>query len=373
MSAAGLTWSPRHTVDVKSGPISLPQPQLQPQPFPSGFSQTVDLRSTRTPPRRGRWIPLFAALAVVATGIGLAAHYLTRPADTIEPQKQAVAAMPDAGIPTFLADAAPAAAAPDMTAHRAALKAALAHLPDDELFAFGVQMAELEHDPTLRPIIDLFTDSTAGKMLVLEADLGTCELDFRARADWFVAAGPADESALDAIASGRWTKEEIERCLEGQTLTWLDDRTFLMTSRKVDGAWLEARKADAAGLPSHLRPALEEIDVEGMIWFAGDEQGTKRAQLSDGTEFQGLWGALAAEEQRVSLKMWIKYADARTAAAQQADLEKTVGGLGIEEPFGHLTIERDKDRKDVVHVDIAMARMVAAAVVEAAGARGLTP
>ena len=38
-----------------------------------------------------------------------------------------------------------------------------------------------------------------------------------------------------------------------------------------------------------------------------------------------------------------------------------------------LTIERDEARKDVVVVDIAMARMVAAAVVEAAGTRGLTP
>ena len=392
MGAAGMEWAPRATVDVKSGPIRLNELAHAPTQAPVPVSTRVG----RVRTRKGPIVAGVVGLVAIASGIGIAAHFLSAPGKKIEssdppgpaPEKVAakeVAPEPDDPIP-------PA----DLEAARRSLVAALAHLPDDVLFAFGAQVAELENDSTLQPVIGLFADSSPGKLLRAEANLGSCELDVRDRADWIVFAGPADESAVDLIVGGRWSREQFERCLEtalrATTVTrdgrftsftggavdrvagWLDDHSVFISSRPgADQAWLAARLDDTTPPGGVLGAALAEIDPTAAIWFAGDEAGKRGASLTGDTEMEGMWGHLDADGSRVVLDLKVRYPNAKLADQARADLNAQVGDLGLDESMGHIKIDADPERPDVLRVDIAMMRMIAGALLQQAAISGFAP
>jgi predicted Ser/Thr protein kinase len=397
MNAAGIQWTPRQTVDVKSGPIVLP-------PLPElGLAQTVDLhRTTGTAaPRVGKLVVIFGSVAVLATGIGIAAHYLSKPGNAIEAEAPAAAvpAPPVAAVTPPPAGERPAAAASSIIAAtpppQSNLEVALNLLPDDELFAFGVHLADLQRDSTLSPLIELFGKSTPGVMLRAEANLGACQFDIRGHTDWVIVGGPADDTAVDVIASGRWTRAEVEDCLRvavaadtaeasgdritilkgprgDRTVGWLDERTFLLSSRDgADAAWMTERLDDQTLPTGKLGPLLGEIDLGSELWFAGDEAGGKRIALAEEGEMSGLWGALRSTPDEVTMDVFLRYPDPKLAATARTELETSVGSLGLDASMGHVTIEQRPDRDDVLHVDMTFSRVIAAILVEAVASKGL--
>lgn len=384
MGAAGMEWAPRATVDVKSGPIHLPAPMGLGH-APTQAPVPVSTRIGYTKVRKGPIVAGLVGLAAIASGIGIAAHYLSAPGDKIEsgpgpgpgPVPEPEALVVDNPIPD-----------PDLEASRKNLVAALAHLPDDELFAFGAQIGELERDSTLRPVLGLFADSQPGRLLRAEANLGDCDLDVRAKADWIVFAGPSEESAIDLVVSGRWERAEIEQCLKtalnarevvadgrfttfsggpGERLVgWIDDRTLFLSSRPgADRAWMSERLADTTAPAGVLGAALAELELGAPLWFAGDEAGTRGASLTGGTEMEGMWGHVASSPAEVVVDLKIRYPSEKEAKAARAELETSLGGMGLDASMGHIRIEPDAERPTVLRIDIAMSRMIAGFIVQA--------
>jgi hypothetical protein len=407
LNAAGIQWTPRHTVDVKSGPISLPEgPVPVPVPVPLPLAgTTVDLHARK---RSGKIVIAFAGVALATTGIGIAAHYLSTPGGAIETKAVEPAAVKaeivgsgtgtgtgtgtgsSTGTGTGVAAAAMIAARPAATD----LAAALNLFPDDELFAFGVHIADVQQDATLAPLIEMFGKSTPGVMLRAEANLAACSFDIRGRADWVLVGGPADDAAIDVVASGRWTRDEVDECLRiavaadtrersgdritllrgphgDRTVGWLDERTFLLSSRKdADATWMTARLDDTTLPTGKLGPMLGELDLKAELWFAGDQAGGKRIAIAEDGTMSGLWGSLRSSRDEVTMDVFLRYPDAKTAAVERADLEKSVGSLGLDASMGHVTIEGKPAHDDVLHVDMTFSRVIAAILIDAVASKG---
>jgi serine/threonine protein kinase len=397
MAAAGAAWAPRSTA-----PVPVPVPEPLPGPVTPRYAST-----TQTTSRRGRTAAIVVGVAVAATGVGVAAHLLSAPSDTIHKQQRSAAGVvanvrdeppaPPAAEPAVEVAAAPRgfidAVKPD---HRRELARRLVHLPDDELFALGVQIAELDRDADLRPVIDLFGTSRPGLLLRAETNLGACQLDLRATTDWVVIAGPADDAVVDLLAAGRWSRAEVEACvvaavgadaavpisatvsrfegsLGARTVGWIDDRTFLISSRAdADAAWMEARLADTTPPAGALGGAIGQIDAGALIWVAGDEKDLTRGTLTDGTDMTGLWGSLDADADRLRLGLRIRYPSSKEAAAARDELQETFGELGMSDALGRVQLDVDPAHADVLHVEIAMARMIARLLISSAAA-GLDP
>jgi hypothetical protein len=268
------------------------------------------------------------------------------------------------------------------------LRVGLDHLPDDELFAFGVRLAQLDADSTLKPLVELFAKSTPGIVLRAGADLDKCNFDIRGSADWVILGGPENDTAIDLIASGRWSRLQIEDCLKtafvadtveafGDRVTllrgprgeraigWLDEHTFILSSRaEADGPWMITRLEDDTPPAGKLGPLISQLDMDAVGWFAGDEAGGKRIAIAEQGDMTGLWGSLRATVADVTLDVHLRYPDEAIATAQKAELETSVGAMGLDPSMGKVTIDQLADRPDVLHVDMTFTRMIAAILIE---------
>jgi serine/threonine-protein kinase len=396
LTAAGVNLAVRSTVPVRASSVPPVVSDL-------GTAPTVSTRQSSAPRRTGRVIAAVIGVAAVATGVGVAAHVLTEPTSEItETQPQSVVATATATAPATSPVKTPTAPEPQpeapeplaatgpsvqpLATGKSDLVARLVHLPDDEMFAFGAQVGELDGDTDLRPLIDLFADSQPGIMLRAETNLNACALDLRKVTDWIVFAGPAEGDAVDLLAAGRWSRAEIEACIvkavagdkleaitdkvsavdgpRGRRLVgWIDDTTFLVTSRDVDPAWMTERLADTAPPAGALGAAIGEIDPSATIWVAGDESTSSRASLTKGTEMSGLWGTLDADPAMVSLDMWIRYPTPDQATLAAKELESSLGGMMMDPTMGHIKVDTDAARAEVLHVDMAMSRMLASMLI----------
>lgn len=99
---------------------------------------------------------------------------------------------------------------------------------------------------------------------------------------------------FDMIMSGQWTRDKIEACIpkarDGMTATradaltklsegastywlaWIDERTFLYSSRKgVDAAWMRKRlaKKDSFRDKHDFTDVLQNVDQHADVWIAG--------------------------------------------------------------------------------------------------------
>jgi predicted Ser/Thr protein kinase len=398
LAAAGMEWAPRTTLDVRSGPVGLADPAGPPAPPPMP-GQTAGAAARTTSTRRARTGPLVAAfvgVAALATGVGIAAHHLGAPGDRLDERAGETPEAPvgDPDPPAGDRDPPAAVAAVDLDRHREEIRAALSRLPDDVIFVLGLQVAQMEGDALLRPLLDLFVDSQPGKVIRAQAGLVGCDLDVRGLADWVVFAGPAEDLAVDLVAAGRWHRDEVEACLRAalgagevrrdgrltvfaledgvRTAGWLDERTLLLSSRPgADAAWMTTRLDDLTAPAGALAPALAEIDLGAAIWIAGDDSGLDRAELGADSELAGLWGALLVSPSRVRLDVRLRYPDAAKAAAAETEMQAQLGGLGLDATLGHIKIARDPARADVLHLDVAFARMIAELLVGQLQASGL--
>ncbi len=409
LGAAVMTAAGHHAPSSRTTDAVRPAPRLT--PGPDVYGATVELRgpaadtgagpllvpaATGAQPRRtGRVVAVAVGAVAVVIGVGVAAKLLSAPGDKLPAHEASAPIATPAAAP--IAEQAPAAVAapvavagPDLGAARAAMAAAVAHLPDDTMFAMGVLLAELRVDAQLGGLVDLAVQSPTAQLLIAETQLGDCELDLRARLDWLVIGGPTEETAVDVIASGQWTRAEADECLRAavsgdgvevdgaltritgarpRAVGWLDDRTFYISSRKgVDAAWITARLADQ-GLPGgSLGALLPQVDLEGTAWFAGDERGRKVGLASD--DMTGLWGSARASASTVSAALRIRYPDAKHAAAARKELEAQLAGFDLG-TLGTLAVTADA-QPDVLLVEVSLPRVIVGMIVDGLATRDLS-
>jgi hypothetical protein len=226
-------------------------------------------------------------------------------------------------------------------------------------------------------------------MMLLETGLSECELDLRGLLDWAVMAGPAEETAIDMIASGRWTRAQAEECLRAsvggdeveaagaisqitgkkpRTIGWIDDRTFFISSRaEADAAWMTTRLADRGALGGTLAALLPDVDLQSTFWFAGDERERKVGLASD--EMTVMWGHARGTAGSVSASIRMRYQTKKQAAAAQKELQDQIAALDM---GGLGTISVTLDEPEVVYVHLSLPRMIVGLIVDGLAQRGLT-
>ncbi len=396
MAAAGSEWAPRATVDVRRQAL----PHADTVPVAPGV--VAPGTETGVTPRRGR-VALWLALGVVAvSGIGVAAHFLSKPGQKLEAEAEPVAKAepPPAPAPQPAAEPVPdLTEAPPRTIPRAAFtspsvaptapkeqSAALAHLADDVSYVAGAQIAALAADTELSGLLDLLEGSTSLRLLRAQAGLDGCSLDIRGRATWVILGGPPVEGDLDLIVSGRWTRAELDACLRdaygGGTLEsgdkvsiirgkkgervigWIDDHTAMLSSRDAaDAAWMAARIDDVTAPDGELGVYLAETNLGGALWMAGAAAG-QRLGLSENADMTAMWGAVTPDPDAVTLEAWVRYKTKDAAATAEAEMEAEASQLGLG-GLGHVQIDRDAKRPEVLHANVRLARMIVGAIFKA--------
>ncbi len=379
---------------------------------PAAGGYLVPATTGAEPRRTGKMVAITFAAATAVIGVGVAAKLLSDPGDGIPaPASASVAPAPAAPataapLPAvaagtaaevapraLLAEPAPppaVAASVDLGQARAAMAAAVEHLPDDTMFAFGVLLAELRADDQLDGLIDAAIASPSAQVLILQADLGACSLDLRGKLDWLVMGGPAEDSAVDLIASGQWTRAELEDCLrvavdgtgvttdgaisriEGpkpRSIGWLDERTFYVSSRQDAGAeWLAARIADRGAPGGALGTLLPDVDLQSTLWLAGDERGRKVGLGTD--EMTGLWGSARTGSSSIAASIRIRYRTAKLAEAAHKELSAQAADLDLG-ALGTFSITREK-APEVLRVEVSMPRVIVGMIVDGLASGSLT-
>ncbi|HVV85052.1 MAG TPA: hypothetical protein VHE35_18435, partial [Kofleriaceae bacterium] len=272
--------------------------------------------TSTSPARRRRW-PWYAALAAVVaaalavprvvrgTGGGAAnATHERRAPDPDDPWAKANTPPPP-GPARPVVPLGPG----DREAIRRELAEHARHVAGDLRSVIGVSLAELRADAALGPAVTAGSHSlimgTVSSMLV-----GRCDFDLAGRARWLIL-GVDSGSDFDLIARGDWTRDDIERCLmqgrEGeakriaasgasadlgdepltqipldgadshrfQTVGWLDDHTFVTSTRAgADADYITERLVGAReAQPSALTAALTGLDRRSTMWLASTREG----------------------------------------------------------------------------------------------------
>jgi len=265
-------------------------------------------------PRRKRW-PLVVATVALAGGASTAAVVVLgrggggggSPVATTPraPDPWADNASPvAAGEPMERSPTPPALARLELTAElRDALReqaaAALLHHAPDATAIATISLAELRANDALGPVLTRAHGSALFDQLT-SLFVGTCELDLAGRGNWVslgVLHGNGKTVAqYDLIASGSWTRTELETCFmtgrngtlarrnvkggQGDAISavptglaehpdlilWLDEHTFYASTRPGDAAFLAERAALRTN-PSPLDRIGSRIDRHATGWI----------------------------------------------------------------------------------------------------------
>jgi hypothetical protein len=276
---------------------------------------------------------------------------------------------------------------------RAAMAAAVPHLPADEHFAAGLVIAELRSDRDLAGVIRRIM--RAPEMVsAVQSLVGSCTLDLPALVDWVVLAGDLGEDGApsdhtDVIVSGRWSRDELEACLakaedrtierkpapggkDGTPLTvlhrkggdrwfaWLDDHTVVVTQRAAgDAAWLAERLKAGVGPGGEVGELVRGLDLASSFWMVGDVSSI--AESTNPALAGILHGHAVLHDDRLEGTFSIRYAEA--AAAEKAGLQ--IGAIldalqaspGFEAEYGKATLsQHDRDVEIVARMPRAALR-----------------
>jgi hypothetical protein len=131
---------------------------------------------------------------------------------------------------------------------RGELAAALAAAPGDATLIAGLVIAEVRATPSLAPAL------AALARAVDEVVAPGCTIDWARTADWALLAVGARRAV---IASGGWSRGDVERCLG--PVTWRDERTFVVGDG--DGG--------AAGAVARAAAGLDRI---ATVWLAAEQR-----------------------------------------------------------------------------------------------------
>ncbi|MBZ0238174.1 MAG: hypothetical protein K8M05_38040, partial [Deltaproteobacteria bacterium] len=139
----------------------------------------------------------------------------------------------------------------------------------------------------------------------LEGMIGDCDLPFGDRASWLSMAIVGGFGTYDLVASGTWTRDEIEGCVAGDDGTvkragkdgalslvrspagttrvvgWLDEHTFVMSTRPgADQAFITARLGRPPR-PTRVMELAGGIDRRASLWLVATRQSLARAVDSE--------------------------------------------------------------------------------------------
>ncbi|MCE9571880.1 MAG: serine/threonine protein kinase [Deltaproteobacteria bacterium] len=418
---------PRTTSDLRALPVAAPaeawfQKTTSPErrqarasaPPPSGDAALgtapTMMASTARRPRRRRWA-LVGALGAVAVG-GAVASAVTRgggatstsspPSSVDDPWAAAAASgagerSPDPGPGSAapvkaLTRAPPPPPAPPRSDRplRTELAASVRVFASDTHAIIGLVVDELRQHPDTAPMIAAATRDPRFTALL---HVDGCELDFGTAVDW-LAIGTSARSA-DLVVSGRWSRDQIEACLGGargsaiersrgaggvqltrlhgalgdRWLAWLDDRTFMTSTRdNADGAWLAARVAATAGPGGRVGELAKEVDRDATLWMAVDRETLEDTELAKTVPMGDAFGHAVLGE-GVKAAITVRYADVaaatKAAAAMTTQFDDMVGGPQMRTEMNIFSAEV-KDRDVLVGFDISAAILKAVAASAAA-------
>jgi hypothetical protein len=133
---------------------------------------------------------------------------------------------------------------------RGELAAALAAAPGDATLIAGLVIAEVRATPSLAPAL------AALARAVDEVVAPGCPIDWARTADWALLAVGARRAV---IASGGWSRGDVERCLG--PVIWRDERTFVVGDG--DG------NAGAAGAVARAAAGLDRV---ATVWLAAEQR-----------------------------------------------------------------------------------------------------
>jgi hypothetical protein len=338
--------------------------------------------------RRTRWLVAGAALVAIGAVVAIVvtrggatapgAPALPRPAPSPDdpwaaatapglPAGSAAPATPGPGAAALTSPRKPAIPRSDRPV-RQELAAAYRFFPSDTRAVIGVVVDELRAHPDTAPMI---MAAARDPRIVALLHTDGCELDFGGTVDW-VALG-ATGLAIDVVVSGRWTRDEIETCLGGMRgsdiersrigavpltrlhgalgdrwLAWIDDRTFMTTTRNdAGGAWLAARVAATTGPGGAVGGLIAAIDRDATIWLAVDAGTLADTDVAKDIPLGDAYGRAVLGD-GFAARATVRYASAaaatKAAAAINARFDEAVGGPGMREQMGlFTTAAADKD------------------------------
>jgi hypothetical protein len=373
-------------------PLEAAQPLPQ-EPWPAEERVTTGAaasgeRGVQTVRTRPRW-PLAVAAGVFAVAGGIAIFIATRggPATKMltgkddpwsgEGPKQVVvvdAAVDDGGGPV-----------PLPPEERGAVRDALAasarrHSPDVEGM-IGLAVSEIRHAPELH---DAFQGVRRQPMIVAALDslIGECDLPFGDRVEWFSLGIVSGFGTYDLIASGAWTRDEIEQCAGGddgkvtrggkdgalsivkrdggtttRVIGWLDARTFVVSNRSgIDESFIAARLARPPK-PTRVMDLAEGIDRRSSLWLVATSKSLERTSVTGPMSKADLTARLSLGDldedgnPAMGFQVATYFPDEDSAKAGLTELQSQLSEL-IDHPAFDLVMPKWSVRRDGTMVNI---------------------
>jgi len=391
-AAAPVSPSGRMTAEVK--------PQVTPPAAPAWFDRakqsggelavapTVNARPAK---RKRRWPWIVAALVVVAgagtaiaivamkgkdtpiSGVAADDPWAVQDKPTTKPAKETAPTEPKVKI------------IPPKSERPIAkeLRGSIAHFAHDTQAVIGISVDDLRQDADLSTMI---FDNAKAKQLGALLDLEGCDIDFARTTDWVAIGMTEGTKSADAIISGRWTRDAIEACLggvrraeiqhleiEGAQLTrlhgdgtdrwlgWLDDHTFLITTREGEsGAWMSGRVRATDGPGGVVAELATQLDDKSALWAVADAKAIAGNALL--TIPPGHVIAKATLGDGVDLRVRVRYPDAAQAhhAHELIDQQLDAAAPGARS----MGIMSTEDHDDVVDLRVVLERPMLHAVTQ---------
>jgi hypothetical protein len=187
------------------------------------------------------------------------------------------------------ASAAPVIETPTRQGDDSGLARILDHLPADEELLVAFRARQLRQHELLADYFNSFKSDP--RWAAMDVVRESCGFDLMDDIDWGVLGSPGDED-FELVLAGNWTRKAVEDCLlrwavagevkrEAEVtrlqgtqkgdlvMVWLDDRTFLLSTRQgASKRWLVDR---AAGKGKSVRKGklgrvAQKVDTSASVW-----------------------------------------------------------------------------------------------------------
>jgi serine/threonine protein kinase len=271
--------------------------------------------------------------------------------------------------------------------YRAESASAIARLPSDTKFVFGMQLADVRANSQTKELLErLAANPRVAPVALL---LPPCVKSLVADAEWFVLGAPsiAKSGHGSLVVRGRWSRPDVEGCLgdsvkavvakDGAKLFrlgddgWLDfidsHTAFVALESKLEAEALHALVTKPTGLSKALKAHLAELPAQRSVTFIVDgTSGDEWSALSLPTG-SDLFGWIRVEESRLVLDLAADPHNDKAAAALVARIEpqlKDVFANTSADAVGKLEVVRSKTS---VHVRGSLTSLMLGIVAASSG------